>query len=145
MTRVRFPVAELPFLQSPSARFPKNSHDSTTKTTPRGFEPLRAKPIGFLVQLLNHSDTVSNVYTFSKRDEIRKRENETERKMTAVGFEPTPFRTSALSWRLRPLGHAVSHQLRCGRVTTQIFHGTVRGRPVDEFHRRLALFISGRK
>ena len=22
-----------------------------------------------------------------------------------VGFEPTPFRTSALSWRLRPLGH----------------------------------------
>ena len=28
--------------------------------------------------------------------------------MTAVGFEPTPFRTSALSWRLRPLGHAVS-------------------------------------
>ena len=27
--------------------------------------------------------------------------------MTAVGFEPTPFRTSALSWRLRPLGHAV--------------------------------------
>ena len=28
-------------------------------TTPRGFEPLRAEPIGFLVQLLNHSDTVS--------------------------------------------------------------------------------------
>ena len=28
--------------------------------------------------------------------------------MTAVGFEPTPFRTSALSWRLRPLGHAVN-------------------------------------
>jgi hypothetical protein len=27
--------------------------------------------------------------------------------LTAVGFEPTPFRTSALSWRLRPLGHAV--------------------------------------
>ena len=25
--------------------------------------------------------------------------------MTTVGFEPTPFRTSALSWRLRPLGH----------------------------------------
>ena len=31
-----------------------------------------------------------------------------EAKMTAVGFEPTPFRTSALSWRLRPLGHAVA-------------------------------------
>ena len=28
--------------------------------------------------------------------------------MTAVGFEPTPFRTSALSWRLRPLGHAAT-------------------------------------
>ena len=26
--------------------------------------------------------------------------------MSAVGFEPTPFRTSALSWRLRPLGQA---------------------------------------
>ncbi len=25
--------------------------------------------------------------------------------MIKVGFEPTPFRTSALSWRLRPLGH----------------------------------------
>ncbi len=24
--------------------------------------------------------------------------------MSTVGFEPTPFRTSALSWRLRPLG-----------------------------------------
>ena len=30
------------------------------------------------------------------------------KKVTAVGFEPTPFRTSALSWRLRPLGHAVA-------------------------------------
>jgi hypothetical protein len=26
--------------------------------------------------------------------------------MTA-GFEPAPFRTSALSWRLRPLGHVI--------------------------------------
>ena len=25
-------------------------------------------------------------------------------KMVAVGFEPTPSRTSALNWRLRPLG-----------------------------------------
>ena len=30
------------------------------KTTPRGFEPLRAEPNGFLVHLLNHSDTVSS-------------------------------------------------------------------------------------
>ena len=29
--------------------------------------------------------------------------------MTAVGFEPTPFRTSALSWRLRPLGQVTIH------------------------------------
>ena len=25
-------------------------------------------------------------------------------KLANVGFEPTPFRTSALNWRLRPLG-----------------------------------------
>ncbi|KAI9061526.1 hypothetical protein FKP32DRAFT_928834 [Trametes sanguinea] len=25
--------------------------------------------------------------------------------MTRVGFEPTPFRTRSLVWRLRPLGH----------------------------------------
>ena len=29
------------------------------EATPRGFEPLRAEPNGFLVHLLNHSDTVS--------------------------------------------------------------------------------------
>ena len=29
------------------------------KTTPRGFEPLRAEPNGFLVHLLDRSDTVS--------------------------------------------------------------------------------------
>jgi hypothetical protein len=28
-------------------------------------------------------------------------------KLTRVGFEPTPFRTRALIWRLRPLGHLV--------------------------------------
>ena len=38
----------------------------------------------------------------------RNNDTQPERKMTAVGFEPTPFRTSALSWRLRPLGHAVA-------------------------------------
>ena len=32
-------------------------------------------------------------------------ENINEKSMIRVGFEPTPFRTSALSWRLRPLGH----------------------------------------
>ena len=29
------------------------------KTTPAGFEPARAEPNGFLVHLLNHSDTLS--------------------------------------------------------------------------------------
>ena len=29
---------------------------------------------------------------------------EKEKKMVAVGFEPTPSRTSALNWRLGPLG-----------------------------------------
>ena len=32
---------------------------NTNKTTPRGFEPLRAEPNGFRVHLLNRSDTVS--------------------------------------------------------------------------------------
>ena len=31
--------------------------------------------------------------------------------MTAVGFEPTPFRTGAWSQRLRPLGQTVSATL----------------------------------
>jgi hypothetical protein len=29
-------------------------------------------------------------------------------KMTTVGFEPTPFQTSALNWRLRPLGQVIT-------------------------------------
>ena len=33
--------------------------DSGNKTTPRGFEPLRAEPNGFRVHLLSRSDTVS--------------------------------------------------------------------------------------
>ena len=32
--------------------------------------------------------------------------------LITVGFEPTPSRTSALSWRLRPLGQVTSHD-RC--------------------------------
>ena len=41
--------------------FKTNLASKQKKTTPRGFEPLRAEPIGFLVQLLNHSDTVSAI------------------------------------------------------------------------------------
>ena len=33
---------------------------ATKKTTAKGFEPSRAEPSGFLVHLLNHSDTVSS-------------------------------------------------------------------------------------
>ena len=34
-------------------------------STPKGFEPLRAEPNGFLVHLLSHSDTVSSAGTCS--------------------------------------------------------------------------------
>lgn len=37
--------------------------------------------------------------------------------MTAVGFEPTPFRNGALSHRLRPLGQTVMFRLRLGSRT----------------------------
>ena len=41
--------------------------------------------------------------------------------MTAVGFEPTPVKTSALNWRLRPLGQAVG----CSSVpATQLYADT---------------------
>ena len=33
--------------------------------------------------------------------------------MTAVGFEPTPLRTGALSQRLRPLGQTVADPTAC--------------------------------
>ena len=39
----------------------------------------------------------------------RERERETE--VTPVGFEPTPFRTGALSQRLRPLGQSVLREV----------------------------------
>ena len=48
--------------QLSSRRLRGQSNDCKRKpmeTTPRGFEPLRAEPNGFLVHLLNHSDTVS--------------------------------------------------------------------------------------
>ena len=37
--------------------------------------------------------------------------------LTAVGFEPTPFRTGALSQRLRPLGQTVMSPGDFGRFT----------------------------
>ena len=37
--------------------------------------------------------------------------------MTRVGFEPTPFRTAALTQRLRPLGHLAYEWSREGRQT----------------------------
>ena len=37
-----------------------------------------------------------------------RRDGPKDREVTAVGFEPTPFRTGALSQRLRPLGQTVS-------------------------------------
>ena len=37
-----------------------HSQSRQTNSTPRGFEPLRAEPVGFRVQLLSRSDTVSS-------------------------------------------------------------------------------------
>ena len=58
VTRVRFPADAL-FRIS----FSGQNAEGKLKTTPRGFEPLRAEPNGFLVHLLNHSDTVSRAVT----------------------------------------------------------------------------------
>ena len=47
---------------------------AAAKTTPRGFEALRAEPNGFLVHLLDRSDTVSMIFgrrqTFSTTKQI---------------------------------------------------------------------------
>ena len=37
-------------------------------------------------------------------------------RLTTVGFEPTPFRNSALSYRLRPLGHIVIDRTNVAKV-----------------------------
>ena len=42
------------------------------------------------------------------------------RNVTAVGFEPTPFRNGALSHRLRPLGQTV---MLCGKFQIILFPG----------------------
>ena len=57
---------------TPSAKFPARAAERMwlrcqrrvhRRATPRGFEPLQAEPNGFLVHLLDHSDTVSIVAT----------------------------------------------------------------------------------
>lgn len=42
--------------------------------------------------------------------------------MIEVGFEPTPFRTSALSWRLRPLGHLTNFGLLPREAAFKLLH-----------------------
>ena len=54
--RVRVPMSSTHELHSITK--PKRPQ-ARTHATPRGFELLRAEPNGFLVHLLNHSDTVS--------------------------------------------------------------------------------------
>ena len=39
-----------------------------------------------------------------------------------MGFEPTPFRNSALSYRLRPLGHIV---IDCTNVAKMLFFAVI--------------------
>ena len=75
VTRVRFP-ADAPFCYNSPAPLKRRSTilqtsflirrdfagrraGMQTKTTARGFEPLRAEPNGFRVHLLNRSDTLS--------------------------------------------------------------------------------------
>ena len=36
------------------------------------------------------------------------------RTVMPAGFEPAPFRTRALIWRLRPLGHGIVYKLLLG-------------------------------
>ena len=82
VTRVRFP-ADAPFCYHVQCGMLQTSflvrrgyatptaNKMETKTTARGFEPLRAEPNGFRVHLLNRSDTVSVTlqmpYTYSVR------------------------------------------------------------------------------
>ena len=72
------------------------------KTTPKGFEPLRAEPNGFLVHHLNHSVTVSlsskeegiimSRFSFASAGGLLEY-------MSAMGFEPM---RSCLQWILSP-------------------------------------------
>ena len=45
--------------------------------------------------------------------------------MSAVGFEPTPLRTGALSQRLRPLGETVVLLLHANRVVGRLLNGEI--------------------
>ena len=93
------------------------------RTTPRGFEPLRAEPSGFLVHLLNHSDTVSVcvcferaalcVYnppfrSYSSRQRERERRRSGEKQKPTTGIEPATFclrsrrSTTKLHWHHVP-------------------------------------------
>ena len=40
--------------------------------------------------------------------------------MMRVGFEPTPFRTRSLVWRLRPLGHLTVGKHENNKPTTRL-------------------------
>ena len=56
---------------------------ASDKTTPRGFEPLRAEPHGFRVHLLNHSDAVSQSQQQGTGDGSR-RKTQSERETSAL-------------------------------------------------------------
>ena len=53
--------------------------------------------------------------------------------MTAVGFEPTPFRTAALTQRLRPLGHTVDEQSDFQEHTYVVMVRPLRAKRYDGF------------
>ena len=63
--------------------------------------------------------------------------------MTEVGFEPTPFRTAALTQRLRPLGHPAEIQHTCANPCSTPTH-TNANVSLNSFALSLNLVSAGR-
>ena len=77
------------------------------KTTPKGFEPSRAEPSGFLVHLLNHSDTVSRKASSGPNWIIAITELQTNVNLTKI----TPCRTRTYNlWIRSPTRYPLRHE-----------------------------------
>ena len=95
------------FFDPLAARFffpTRSQRRAKQEATPRGFEPLRAEPNGFLVHLLNHSDTVSLVRSLDITSCPTMHVRVCQNKKPMAGFEPTTSRllsgcsTAKLHW-----------------------------------------------
>jgi hypothetical protein len=51
---------------------------------------------------------MKNYMKMKQKRKKKKQKKTITNNLTRVGFEPTPFRTTALTWRLRPLGHRIN-------------------------------------